>query len=138
MSISAHIIDPILDAISALAQADPRVDVLWLYGSRAKGMAQPDSDYDLAVAFNTFPKDQWDRRLQPEQLCFDWNDALGLQDGRLSVVDINNIPLPLAYAVISTGRVLHVANGLRLAREENRITSMWEIDHAHHLRHYHG
>jgi hypothetical protein len=52
------------------------------------------------------------------------------------VVDINNIPLPLAYAVISTGRVLHAANGLRLAREENRITSMWEIDHVHQLSRY--
>jgi predicted nucleotidyltransferase len=134
---SALSIDPILDAICALVQADPRIDVLWLYGSRARGTAQSDSDYDLAVAFNTFPKDQWDRRLQPEQLCFEWSDALGLQSGRLSVVDINNIPLPLAYAVISTGRVLHVRNGLLLAREENRINSMWEIDHAHHLRHDH-
>lgn len=135
---SARTNDPTLDAIRMLAQADPRIDVLWLYGSRAKGTAQSDSDYDLAVAFNTFPKDQWDRRLQPEQLSLAWSDALGMEEGRLSVVDINNIPLTLAYAVITTGRVLHAANGLRLAREENRVTSMWEIDHAHHLRHYHG
>jgi len=129
-------IDPTIDAITQLARVDPRVDVVWLYGSRAKGNAQAGSDYDLAVAFRTFPVDDWDRRLQPEQLAFDWRDALGLDERELSVVDINNIPLPLAYTVIRTGQVLHASNTLRLAREENRITSMWEIDHLYHRRHY--
>lgn len=126
----------ILDAIKALAEADARIDVLWLYGSRAKGTEQPDSDYDLAVAFNTFPKGAWDKRLQPEQLAMDWSDALGLGERQLSVVDINHIPLTLAYTIICTGKVLTAPNTLRLAREENRITSMWELDHAYHKRCY--
>lgn len=125
-----------LDALKTLAQADARIDVLWLYGSRAKGTAQPDSDYDLAVAFNTFPKDAWDKRLQPEQLAMEWADALGLGERQLSVVDINHIPLTLAYAIIGSGKVLSAPNSLRLAREENRITSMWELDHVYHKRCY--
>jgi predicted nucleotidyltransferase len=130
------ITDPILDAIIGQAQTDPRIDVLWLYGSRAKGSAEPHSDYDLAVAFNTFPSDAWEKRLQPERLAFEWSDALGLEGGKLSVVDINHIPLPLAYAIVQSGRVLQASNRLRLAREENRITSMWELDHVYHRRHF--
>lgn len=128
--------DPILDAIIARAQADPRIDVLWLYGSRAKGSAEPHSDYDLAVAFKSFPDDAWEKRLQPARLAFEWSDALGLEGGKLSVVDINHIPLPLAYAIVQSGRVLQASNRLRLAREENRITSMWELDHVYHRRHF--
>jgi hypothetical protein len=71
--------DPnVLAALRELAQDNPRVDVLWLYGSRAKGTAGPESDYDLAVAFNAFPEDPWERRLQPELLAMEWADALGL------------------------------------------------------------
>ncbi len=125
-----------LDELKKLALDTAAVDVLWLYGSRAKGNHQPDSDYDLAVAFNHFPDDAWDKRLQPEMLALEWADALGLATDRLSVADINHIPLPLAYAIISTGKPLLVKNALRLAREENRVTSMWELDHEYHKRRF--
>ena len=36
-----------------LANADAAIDVLWLYGSRARGNATPISDWDLAIAFNS-------------------------------------------------------------------------------------
>ncbi len=125
-----------LDALVELAEGDPRVDVLWLYGSRAKGTSAPDSDYDLAAAFSSFPEDSWERRLQPERLAMEWSDALGVGDDCLSVIDINHVPVPLAYAVVTSGRVLFARDRLRLAREENRITSMWELDHQYHKRHY--
>lgn len=125
-----------LDELKKLALDTAAVDVLWLYGSRAKGNHQPDSDYDLAVAFNHFPDDAWEKRLQPEMLALEWADALGLATDRLSVADINHIPLPLAYAIINTGKPLLVKNALRLAREENRVTSMWELDHEYHKRRF--
>lgn len=125
-----------LDTLLKLAESDSRVDVLWLYGSRAKGTASPDSDYDLAVAFSAIPDDPWERRLQPENLAMDWAVALGVADDHVSVIDINHVPVPLAYSVVTTGRVLFVRDRLRLAREENRITSMWEVDHQYHKRHY--
>ncbi len=56
----------------ALAKQNSKIDILWLYGSRAKGTAQKTNDYDLAVAFNDFPTDLWEKRLQPEQLAFAW------------------------------------------------------------------
>lgn len=126
----------VLDEIIGLARDDRRVAVMWLYGSRAKGTATADSDYDLAVAFGSFPEDSWERRLQPELLAMDWADALGVAEEALSIIDINHVPLPLAHAVITTGQVIFVRDRLRLAREENRVTSMWELDHQHHRHHY--
>lgn len=127
---------PLLTDLIDLAIHDDGIAVLWLYGSRAKGHATADSDYDLAVAFRTFETDPLERRLRPELLAQDWQDALGLDEGKLSIIDINLAPLPLAHAVIRTGRVLHANDRLRLIREEQRITSMWEIDHQYHQRHY--
>ena len=128
--------DRIIEKLIALAKSDARIDVLWLYGSQAKGTANEHSDYDLAVAFNSFPEDDWDKRLQPELLAFEWIDALGWPENRLSVADINHIPIPLALSIVTIGKVLYVKNAYRLAREENRITSMWEIDYLYHKQYY--
>ena len=128
--------DNILEKLIDLAKSDARIDVLWLYGSQAKGTANEQSDYDLAVAFNSFPEDAWDKRLQPELLAFEWIDALGWPENRLSVADINHIPIPLALSIVTIGKVLYVKNAYRLAREENRITSMWEIDYLYHKQPY--
>jgi predicted nucleotidyltransferase len=128
--------DNIIEKLIYLAKSDARIDVLWLYGSQAKGTANEQSDYDLAVAFNSFPEDAWDKRLQPELLAFEWIDALGWPENRLSVADINHIPIPLALSIVTIGKVLYVKNAYRLAREENRITSMWEIDYLYHKQPY--
>ena len=61
--------EEILTQVRNLAQLEPNVDVLWLYGSRAKGTEPHNSDFDLAVAFHSFPEDGWDWRLQPELLA---------------------------------------------------------------------
>jgi predicted nucleotidyltransferase len=96
--------DNIIEKLIALATSDARIDVLWLYGSQAKGTANEHSDYDLAVAFNLFPEDAWDKRLQPELLAFDWIDALGWPENRLSVADINHI---LKWDVIYCSYILN-------------------------------
>lgn len=108
-----------------LAQANPNIEVLWLYGSQAKGNANEQSDYDFAVAFKNIKADALEQRLEPILLAQEWADALGVSDQKISIVDINHIPIPLAYEIFSTGKVLHHKNGLRLAREENRISGMW-------------
>ena len=45
-------------------------------------------------------------------------------------------PIPLAMGVISYGRTLWCGNTLRLAREENRITGLWDLDYQYHRRLY--
>ncbi|MGJ7461836.1 type VII toxin-antitoxin system MntA family adenylyltransferase antitoxin [Halomonas sp. MA07-2] len=123
-------------ALAKLASHDDEIAALWLYGSRAKGTATAGSDFDLAVAFRTFEKDPLERRLRPELLVQTWQDTLGMEDAELSIVDINLAPLPLAHAIIRTGQLLHANDRLRVIREENRITSMWELDHLYHQRHF--
>lgn len=118
--------DPVIERCVELAQADANVQVLWLYGSRAKGTAQAESDYDFAVAFTDFPQNAWDKRLQPVMLAQQWADALDVPDDRISLIDITHVPVALGLNVIRDGVELVVKDGLRLAREENRITGLWE------------
>lgn len=126
----------IIQKIQTMAKKHENVAVLWLYGSRAKGLEEADSDYDLAVAFNHFPDDAWQQRLQPENLAHEWAEELDLEEKKLSVIDINHVPIQLAMAVIEHGKLLQSNNELRLIKEENRITSMWEIDHMYHRKQY--
>jgi predicted nucleotidyltransferase len=126
----------ILTKLTELAAQDDAIAVLWLYGSRAKGTASEESDFDLAVAFKQPGGEPLERRLRPELLAQSWQDALDLPEGLLSLVDINLAPITLAHVIVRTGRALQVNDPLRLAREENRITSMWELDYQYHLRHF--
>lgn len=128
--------DEVLARLTEMAHRDPQIAVLWLYGSRAKGMATAQSDYDLAVAFREPFRDPLERRLRPELLAQTWQDHLSLSDELLSVVDINIAPVPLAMSIVRTGRELCVNDPLRLAREENRISSMWELDYEYHRRQF--
>ncbi len=129
-------VDSIVNKLQIMAKDHENIAVLWLYGSRAKGTAGPDSDYDLAVAFNHYPKDPWLQRLQPENLAYEWARTINVAPEVISVIDINHVPIQLAMSVIEQGQVLCVNDPLRLAREENRITSMWEIDHTYHRQQY--
>jgi predicted nucleotidyltransferase len=121
----------LLTPLAELARQNPDVAVVWLYGSRAKGNAHVDSDYDLAVAFNSFIKnDPVEKRLRPECLALDWQRALGLHDFQLSVVDINQAPIPLAWEIIQADTVIFCRGENRLWQETLRIHSRMELDYA--------
>ncbi len=117
--------------ICQLAGQNPDIVIVWLYGSRAKGNAHPHSDYDLAVAFKSFIKnDPLTKRLRPECLALDWQQALGLHDFQLSIVDINQAPVPLAFEIIQADNVLFCRDEDRLWQEIRRIHSRMELDYA--------
>lgn len=119
----------ILQTVTELAKQNPDIVIVWLYGSQAQNSANENSDYDLAVAFKSFIKDNpLEKRLRPECLALDWQQVLGLADFKLSVVDINQAPIPLAYQIIAADCVLYCADDLRLWREIRRIESRMEID----------
>ena len=106
------------------------IDVVWLYGSHAKGNAEENSDIDLAVAFHSH--DNLDL-----YACDDLAYAMSIAlNERISVVDINKIPTPLSYAVITDGKVLLSRNDLRLHKEEQRIWSKWE-EYEYEFKRYH-
>ncbi|WP_179078832.1 HepT-like ribonuclease domain-containing protein [Aeromonas sp. RU39B] len=122
-----------LGKLASLAGSNPQVQVLWLYGSRAKGTHDPASDWDLAVAFDPVKQDGplgvvLENRLRPELLALEWQRALGLADGALSVLDINQAPIPLAFAVVAANHLLYSRDEGRRLQEEARIMSRQEID----------
>jgi predicted nucleotidyltransferase len=124
----------ILSKIPLLARPNPDIAIIWLYGSRAKGDAHQASDYDLAVAFGTFIKDDpLEKRLRPECLALDWQRALGLHDFQLSVVDINQVPILLAWEIIQADTVLFCRDENRLWQETLRIHSRMELDYSRRL-----
>lgn len=122
--------------IIELAQLNHEIDVVWLYGSRAKGLSHKDSDYDLAIAFNTFPKDIIERRLRPEMLAIDLSRVLNIPSETISIVDINLIPISLAWEVIKEGKPIVIKNSMRLIQEELRVSSMYELDLLYHRGKY--
>jgi len=119
--------------IIQLAKTNAEVEVLWLYGSRARSKANSDSDYDLAVAFKTYIEDPVEYRLRPELLALEWHEKLNIP---LSIVDINQAPLALAYTVVLDNTLLYSKNDYRRMTEEQKIMSKWEIDHCYHRKHY--
>lgn len=118
-----------------LAKSNDNIELLWLYGSCAKGSAHENSDIDLAVAFKTWEKDVIERRLRPELLALDWQSTLNLPEGKLSILDINAAPIPLAMSVLKNGELLLSKNSHRQGQELQRIMSKWEIDYLYHYQH---
>ncbi|MDD5229050.1 MAG: nucleotidyltransferase domain-containing protein [Methylococcales bacterium] len=120
-----------LSRIRAFAAQNSDIAIVWLYGSRAKGNAHLHSDYDLAVAFTSFIKDDpIEKRLRPECLAIDWQHALNLHDFELSIVDINQASIPLAWEIIQPDYVLFCRDEARLFQEIRRIHSRMELDYA--------
>ena len=122
----------VIHQLITLANSNPQVQVLWLYGSRAKGTAGPASDWDLAVAFDPIKQSgplgtALENRLRPELLALEWQRAMGLAEGKLSVVDINQAPIPLAFAVVDANRPLYSRDEGRRLQEEARIMSQMEL-----------
>ena len=125
-----------LNKITQLAQKNEDIAILWLYGSRADNSYHADSDYDLAVAFYSFFKSPLDIRIRPEILALEWQQALQLEENKLSIVDINQVNIPLAYEIIQYDCVLLCHSGKRLFLEEKRIQSRMELDILYSMKKY--
>lgn len=118
--------EQLLQQLTQLAQQNDDVAAIWLYGSRANGRARPDSDYDLAVAFVNFKLDPLHRYTRPNTLALDWAQQLAMPAQLLSIVDINLVPIYLAYQIIDTGQLLYNDGSARAWQEISRINSLFE------------
>ncbi len=118
--------ETVIKKIIQSAQDNPSIEVLWLYGSRAKGNWQDNSDYDLAVAFSAsvaFDSSISDQGYPCDDLAFQWSELTGQ---KISLVDINKVPAPLAVTIINEGKLVLSKNDLRLHSEMQRVWSIWE------------
>ena len=113
----------IISLIETLAAESLVIEVVWLYGSRAKGNANEKSDYDLAIAYSKFNDKSVSSEYYSDDLAYKWSQKTSAD---ISVININHVPVPLAYSVVNEGIVIFCRNDLRLHSEESRIWSMWE------------
>ncbi|TYK65336.1 type VII toxin-antitoxin system MntA family adenylyltransferase antitoxin [Colwellia echini] len=121
-------INDILDSIVKHAKSNKDIEVIWLYGSQAKGTAHEHSDIDIGIAFNNFKLSDLDRKLRPHELSLIWSEQLNLPEGKLSIVDINTIPVYLAFNVVEYGSVIYSKNKSREFKEIQRIYSQFEFE----------
>ena len=98
----------------------PCIELAWLYGSRAAGKQSDNSDYDIAVALRPGIANGFELI---DEIQYQLGDGLNVA---ISVVDINRIPVPLAYNVVAQGKVLLCRSDFRLRLEQQRIWSLWE------------
>jgi predicted nucleotidyltransferase len=126
--------DKILDHIIKQAKLDDDISIIWLYGSRAKGTAKQDSDFDIAIAFNNFTLSQFDKAIRPQEYALQWNSELNSPEKTISVVDINTIPSYLAVNVVEYGNVLLNKNISREMKETQRIYSQFEYEMITHSK----
>tara|TARA_R110000868_G_scaffold135897_8_gene348600 strand:- start:788 stop:1198 length:411 start_codon:yes stop_codon:yes gene_type:complete len=120
--------------IIELAMQHCDIEILWLYGSYAKGTFHAGSDIDLAVVFKDWEEDIIERRLKSELLAMEWQKELGLKDGDISILDMEIASIPIAMSVLSTGKLLLSKNNSRQLKEQQRIMSKWEIDYLYHYK----
>jgi predicted nucleotidyltransferase len=129
------IFEQIKPKIIQLTKKDKNIELLWLYGSYAKGTAHKNSDIDLAVIFKTWEKEPIKRRLRPELLALKWQNKLKLAEGELSILDMNIAAIPIAMSVLKSGELWVSKNISRQFQEQQRIMSKWELDYLYHYQH---
>jgi predicted nucleotidyltransferase len=118
-----------------LAYSDNDIDALWLYGSHAKGDNGAHSDIDLAVLFRIAEKDLLARRLRPELLALEWCKRCEIEEGKLSVLDLQYAAIPLAMGVLQTGQLLVNKRADHEFQVSRSIMSKWELDYEYHYLH---
>jgi len=118
-----------LKRIESFAVGHFMIDAMYLYGSRARGAARSDSDWDVGVLFSEYLADPVERALRPQDLEALLERELGMY-GLISVVDVENVPPPLQWNIIS-GRRFFDRGVPRVRRVEAAITSCIEKDYSH-------
>ena len=96
---------------------DSDIDVAYLFGSHAMGMATPLSDIDIGILLGEHVprEDYFNRRLYYIGRCTE-----GLRTDKVDVVILNDAPLLLAYEAVKNRKILVERNS------EHRVT--FEVD----------
>ncbi len=98
--------DPVLiDAIAKALGPIDAVRVAYLFGSRARGTARPDSDLDLAVAYPR-DADSAQRECARRAIVAAVTDVFGALGEHTDVVDLEYAPSEIGFAAIHGVRVL--------------------------------
>lgn len=123
--------DEVVDRVRGAALdvlPDEGVELAYLFGSRARGQARPDSDVDVAVLLDAGPV-----RLDPAALLHrHLHLAARLRDagaGEVDLVLLDDAPLPLRGRVAREGRPLYVRDeGVRADWESRTSREFFDFE----------
>ena len=118
-----------LEALAKIFQAEEKILVAYLFGSRAKGYATPESDYDIAVLLSETPRDLLDFYLR---LLNKLTDTLG---DNVDLVILNEAPPTLKYQVVKHGKPIYVKNERARVAFESRTIREY-LDFSRILKRY--
>jgi predicted nucleotidyltransferase len=98
--ISVTISEPLAQAaiISTIRAAFPNILAIYLFGSRANGTANPESDLDLAVLVAGY--------VEPLQLWKVSNDLAEIAGCEVDLLDMRAASTVMQYQILQTGRRL--------------------------------
>lgn len=116
--------DLILEQIIQLTYQNFQVDAIYLYGSRAKGTALENSDWDITILFSDFIENILEQTERPQHLEAILQRELNLYD-KISIVDLELVPPPLQYNIIH-GKKLFDRGVLHVRKIEQSIYSKIE------------
>jgi predicted nucleotidyltransferase len=98
----------LLEKISDVAEKIPHLKLLILFGSRAKGNANEDSDWDFAVLYNP------ELRKIHEKSGWDWlkiwsvlEKVFDLPENKVDVVILNDCSNIMAHSIARDGKLLY-------------------------------
>lgn len=115
--------DELKERLTPLFLKDPRIIVGYLFGSSAQGITHKRSDIDLAIllAFGkNFTLD--------DLLDLEVNITLALKTERYDLIVANKAPLILKFRIISTGKLIYIANdNLRCEFEERVMQEYYDF-----------
>ena len=99
------------------------VVAIYFHGSRAEGLAQPESDADIGVFFANPPEDWEKRQILAEELAQLLSSGLGVPATQVDVQILNGAPPAFQYRVVQNHHILWEANDSHRCHFETRLMS---------------
>ncbi|MBI1870252.1 MAG: nucleotidyltransferase domain-containing protein [Chlamydiae bacterium] len=113
--------------------ANPEIQIAYLFGSLAKGEDHPESDVDLAILLNeTSSPSQTSYRYKAELI----SELMSfLKTKRIDLSILNESPLLLCFNVVHDGILLHSKNEIMRIQFEARTMSFYFDQEYYYRRH---
>jgi len=107
------------------------VELMYLYGSHARGQATPISDVDVAVWLEEAMAEDYSLVLEVlDELGEAVAPLLGVERDRVDVKDLNSMPIEAQYRVIRDGKVLWARDRLiKQIYESTALSYYWDWQH---------
>ncbi len=123
--------DPDLASLARWLETEPGVVAAWLFGSRARGDAGPDSDTDVAVLIDASLADLDRLRLRLRWMV-EAAERLNVPDDQVDLILLPDAGAFVTHAVLRDGRLL--VDRDPDARIDFQVRALHRLEEARHFR----